>query len=619
MCGIAGIFNQTSNQAVTEQDLLTMLRTMRHRGPDASGTWQEAQGVGIAHARLAIIDLRPESNQPFVSSDGNLVLTYNGEIFNYLELRQELEANGYRFRTKSDTEVLLTAYRHWGQDVCKRLNGMWAFAIYDRRQDLLFCSRDRFGIKPFYYALLRGRLLFASEVKALLALARELATIDADAVSKMLRGGIAAQTEHHFCRGVRRLPAGNNLIVKRGGTMLHRYWDYPSDIDCEISFDDACERFRELLVDSVRLRMRSDVPVGTTLSGGIDSSTLVCLMRTFYSGEHDAFTAMFGEGDYDESALAADLSGAIGLRHHSIESPTDDLITILERIVHHMDGPTQNPSTIPLWNIMKAMRGRIVVALEGQGADELLGGYNVYVPQAILDAVRGRRWQEAGRMARLLLAPARNPFYGTLRGGLQLARAMVPRAHPTWRRWRGDERVYAPILAHRPDGEADRDDAPRYPESLANALRRSHEGGLRTLLQYGDAISMAHSIESRLPFLDYRLVEFVFTLPGEYKIRDGRRKALLIEAARGHVPDKILDNPVKRGFVVPIREWFRDRPDDAVYPVLLDGRCRQRGLFDEKALRDALRRHVAGTVDLSNQIFRWLTLELWCRGTIDTR
>ncbi len=595
-----------------------MLQPIRHRGPDASGTWKEAPGVGIAHVRLAIIDLRAESNQPFVSSDGNLVLTYNGEIFNYLELRQELEGHGYRFRTNSDTEVLLTAYRHWGQDVCDRLNGMWAFAIYDRRQDFLFCSRDRFGIKPFYYAVVRGRFMFASEVKALLALARELATIDPDAVSKMLRGGIAAQTEQHFCRGVRRLPAGNNLIVNRSGTTLRRYWDYPSEINSDIPFEAACARFRELLVDSVRLRMRSDVPVGTTLSGGIDSSTLVCSLRTFHTGRHDAFTAMFGEEDYDESVVAANLAGALGLRHHSVQSPKEDLITVLERIVHHMDGPTQNPSTIPLWNIMKAMRGKIVVALEGQGADELLGGYNLFVPQAILDAIRGRRWGQAAGLAGLLLAPARNPFYGTARGALQIARAMVPRAHATWRRWRGDERVYAPLVADCPDGEGDRDDAPRYPESLSNALRRSHEGGLRTLLHYGDAISMAHSIESRLPFLDYRLVEFVFKLPGQYKIRDGRRKALLVEAARGLVPDNIIDNPVKRGFVVPIREWFRDRPEDAVYPVLFDRRCRQRGLFEPKALRDAVRRHVAGTVDLSNQIFRWLTLELWCRNTMDT-
>ena len=618
MCGIAGIFDQNSRQAVAEHDLLTMLQPIRHRGPDASGTWKEAPGVGVAHVRLAIIDLRAESNQPFVSSDGNLVMTYNGEVFNYLELRQELEGHGYRFRTNSDTEVLLTAYRHWGQDVCDRLNGMWAFAIYDRRQDSLFCSRDRFGIKPFYYAVVRGRFMFASEVKALLALARELATIDPDAVSKMLRGGIAAQTEQHFCRGVRRLPAGNNLIVNRSGTTLRRYWDYPSEINSDIPFEAACTRFRELLVDSVRLRMRSDVPVGTTLSGGIDSSTLVCSLRTFHTGRHDAFTAMFGEEDYDESVVAANLARALHLRHHSVQSPKEDLITVLERIVHHMDGPTQNPSTIPLWNIMKAMRGKIVVALEGQGADELLGGYNLFVPQAILDAIRGRRWGQAAGLAGLLLAPARNPFYGTARGALQIARAMVPRAHATWRRWRGDERVYAPLVADCPDGEGDRDDAPRYPESLANALRRSHEGGLRTLLHYGDAISMAHSIESRLPFLDYRLVEFVFKLPGQYKIRDGRRKALLIEAARGLVPDNIIDNPVKRGFVVPIREWFRDRPEDAVYPVLFDGRCRQRGLFEPKALRDAVRRHVDGTVDLSNQIFRWLTLELWCRNTMDT-
>ena len=619
MCGIAGIYNQTSRVPVRQQELAAMLQTMPHRGPDASGSWRSVGGIGLAHVRLAIIDLRPESNQPFVSSDGNFVLTYNGEIFNYLELRKELEGLGHRFRTNSDTEVLLTSYHQWGQDMCQHLNGMWAFAIYDCRQDLLFLSRDRFGIKPFYYALVGGRLLFASEVKALLAISRELAEIDPGAVSKLLRASIASHVPEHFCRGVRRLPAAHNMVVKRSGSpLLKRYWDYPANIDRDISFEAACERFRELLTDSIRLRMRSDVPVGTTLSGGIDSSTIVCLLRTFYDGEHEAFSAKFSRAAYDESAAAGHLARKLQLKHRQIASPLNDFLPTLERIVHHMDGPTQCPATMPLWNIMRSMRGHIVVALEGQGADELLGGYyNTYAPAAIFDAVRTGRWRQAGQQLRSLLVPERNPFYGPGRGALQLARAVVPSAHRTWRRWRGDESVYASVLAEGPDTQADRTDAPIYPEALGNALRRSHEGRLTTLLQYGDAISMAHSIESRLPFLDYRLVEFVFSLPGEFKLRDGHGKVLLKEAVRGYVPDFILDSRVKLGFVVPIREWFRDRPDETVYPVLLSDTCRQRGLFDPTALERALCRHTSGRVDLSSQIFRWLTLELWCRDALD--
>lgn len=613
MCGIAGIYDYTGESSVTERELMAMIRTMPHRGPDACGIWRGVKGVGLAHVRLAIIDLRPESNQPFMSTDGDIAMTYNGEIFNYLELRKELEGLGHRFRTNSDTEVLLMAYRQWGQEMCQRLNGMWAFAIYDQRQDMLFCSRDRFGIKPFYYAKVNGRLIFASEVKALLAVFQKPAEIEPSAVSKLMRASIAGHVPEHFCRGVWRLPAAHNMIVKRSrSSLLKRYWDYPANIDRSISFEAACERFRALLIDAIRLRMRSDVPVGTTLSGGVDSSTIACLLRTFYNGEHRAFTAEFQGSPLDESSAANHLAIRLGLKHHRIASPLPDFLATLTRIIHHMDGPTQCPATLPLWNIMQSMHGRIVVALEGQGADELLGGYHTHVPAAIFDAVRAGRWRQVGQYLQWLARQS-----GPLRGGLEVIRALVPSAHRTFRRWRGDESVYSGCLTKGPDEQADRPDAPVYAESLANELRRSHEGGLSTLLHYGDAISMAHSIESRLPFMDYRLVEFVFSLPGEFKVRDGSGKVILKEAVRGSVPDFILDNPHKIGFFVPIRGWFRDRPEETVYPVLLSDACRQRGLFEPKALERALRRHVSGHVDMSDQIFRWLTLELWCRNILD--
>ena len=614
MCGIAGIYVQTGRQQhVEEQELKTMLRTMPHRGPDASGIWCAAEGIGLAHVRLAIIDLRPESNQPFISSDDDIIMTYNGEIYNYLELRKELETLGHRFRTNSDTEVLLMAYRQWGREVCQRLNGMWAFAIYDRRQDLLFCSRDRFGIKPFYYALVNGRLIFASEVKALLEISRELAEIDPDAVSKLMRASIAGHVPEHFCRGVRRLPAAHNMVVRRTESpLLMRYWDYPTNINRSISFESACEYFRDLLLDSIRLRMRSDVPVGITLSGGVDSSSIACLLRTFYDREHQAFTAEFKGTEYDESLSAGRLASKLDLKHHRIATLPHDFLATLTRVVHHMEGPTACPATLPLWNIMQSMRRYIIVALEGQGADELLGGYYSHAPAAVFDAVRSGRWRQAGRHLQWLVRQS-NLF----RGGLELTRAIAPSAHLAWRRWRGDESVYSGCLLKRLDKQAEREDAPVYDELLTNELRRSHEGGLSTLLHYGDAISMAHSIESRLPFMDYRLVEFVFSLPGTFKIRDGSGKVLLKEAVRGFVPDFILDNPYKLGFVVPIREWFRDRPEETIYPVLLDDKCRQRGLLEPNALERALRCHVSGQMDLSSQIFRWLTLELWCQDMLD--
>ena len=617
MCGIVAILD-ARGQPVLAPELERVLATVRHRGPDGMGTWGEVEGVGLGHVRLAVIDLSRDSDQPFVSNDGTLVLTYNGEIFNYVELRAELSGLGHTFRTRSDTEVLLAAYEEWGHDVCSHLNGMWAFAIYDVRKRELFCSRDRFGIKPLYHASVGERLLLASEVKALLAAEPTLAQLEPSAVSKLMRASLSGHVPEHFCRGVRRFPAAHNMVAKLGREpVFTRYWDYPDRIDHGVSFEAACEQFRALLVDAVRLRMRSDVPVGTTLSSGMDSSSLVCLLRTFYDGEHQAFTARFEDSEDDESVAAGRLARDLGMSHFGIPTSVDFLPT-LERVVHHMDGPTECPATLPLWNIMRAMRERIVVCLEGQGADELLAGYyQTVAPSAVVDAVRAGRWRQAGIALRGALVPRDDGRRGGIRAGLEFARAAVPSAHRAYRRMRGDEAVYAGVLAGGPDTQPEREDAPDCGEALSNQLRRSHERGLATLLHYGDAISMAHSIESRLPFLDHRLVEFVFSLPGEYKLRDGRGKALLREAVRGDVPDAILRDRPKLGFVVPIRDWFRSQPDATMLPVLLSRQCRERGLFNPKALERALRRHISGQVDLSNQIFRWLTLELWCRDALD--
>lgn len=617
VCGVVATLDLRGEPASTVE-LERMLATIRHRGPDGMGTWCESDGVGLGHVRLAVIDLSRDSDQPFVSNDGTLVLTYNGEIFNYVELKAELAGLGHTFRTRSDTEVLLAAYQQWGHDVCSHLNGMWAFAIYDVRKRELFCSRDRFGIKPLYYASVGDRLLLASEVKALLVAEPSLAQLEPSAVSKLMRASLSDHVPEHFCRGVRRFPLAHNMVAKLGREpVFTRYWDYPAKIDHSISFEAACERFRALLVDAVRLRMRSDVPVGTTLSSGMDSSSLVCLLRTFYAGEHQAFTAQFAGSDYDETAAAGRLARELGMSHFPIPTPVDFLPT-LERVVHHMDGPTRCPATLPLWHIMRAMRGRIVVCLDGQGADELLAGYyQMVAPAAVADAVRAGRWRQAGRALHAALLPREGGWRGAIRGGLEFARAAAPSSHRTFRRIRGDESVYAGVLADGPDTQPEREDAPQCGEALSTKLRRSHETSLTALLHYGDAISMAHSIESRLPFLDHRLVEFVFSLPGEYKVRDGQGKALLREAVRGCVPDAILRDRPKLGFVVPIREWFRSQPEETMLPVLLSARCRERGLFNPKALERALRRHIAGHVDLSNQIFRWLTLELWCRDVLD--
>jgi len=589
-----------------------MIEVQRHRGPDAQGT-RCFEGGGVGHARLAILDLRPQSNQPFVIDEGDLVLTYNGEIFNFPELRAELEALGCRFTTTSDTEVLIKAYREWGPDAVRRFNGMWAFALYDRKQDLLFCSRDRFGIKPFHYALHDGQFLFASEAKALLAVRPELASPDFDSLSRFLRAGVGASTRRSFFAGIERLEPGCNLFVTRTGTRLERYWDYPLDDDGDITPEDAASRLRELLVDALRIRLISDVPVGSTLSSGVDSSALVCLLRTFDQSTHETFTAAYPGEAVDEGPRAARLSAELGMVNHAIVATTDDFLPLMGKIVHHMDAPNGNPGTLPLWNIMAQMRTRVTVAIEGQGSDELLAGYEwANLGPLVADALRAGRPLEAARQVRCFAS-----LYGSRRTALWLGRGVAPTMHRRFRALRGDEAVYVGPLRGGPDDNPLEGPIPPYRDHLNSMLHRDHATTLRTLLQRGDAVSMAHSMESRVPFLDHRLVEFAFRLPGRLKARDGVSKAVLRDAVRGVVPDDLLAVRPKHGFTTPIQRWFRDEAERCVHPVLLDDRCRARGLFDPIALKTALARHREGRVDLQHQIFRWIGVETWFQEFID--
>ena len=613
MCGIAGIFNLRSTRPVTAQELKAMTDTIVHRGPDAEGNYL-FDGGGFGHRRLAILDLRPESNQPFVIDDGDYVLTFNGEIFNFVELRTELEGLGHVFHTTSDTEVLIKAYKQWGSACSSRFNGMWALAIYDRARDELFCSLDRFGIKPFYYAVVDGQFVFASEIKAMLAARPQLAEPNWDSLSRFLRAKIAAETEESYFRDIYRVRSAHNLFVTREGIRYERYWNYPTDRLEDIGAEEAAGRLRELLVDSLKLRMQSDVPVGSTLSGGIDSSAIVSLLRTFDQSEHHTFTASYPGEAVDESPRAARLSEHLGMINHPIRATTGEFLPLMRKIVYHMDAPNGNPGTMPLWNIMAQMRQTVTVALAGEGADELLAGYEyANLPYILAGAAVSRSpWRVFGHMRRFA------SLYGARFGALWIARALLPQTHKLYRSLRGDESIYVGPLAGLSDKlPASPDPAPRLADGLTRMLLRMHSGGLRSLLQRGDAVSMAHSVEARLPFMDYRIVEFVFRLPGNLKTRGGQNKAVLRDAIKDDVLPEVLEPRPKEGFTTPIERWFRDMQDKVVHPVLFSDRCRQRGIFDPGQLTRALQMHASGKVNLASQIFRWIGTEVWFQEFID--
>ncbi|MPZ99198.1 MAG: asparagine synthase (glutamine-hydrolyzing) [Dehalococcoidia bacterium] len=616
MCGIAGIYD-LAGSAVGNDELERMVATIVHRGPDATST-HCFPGGGLGSTRLAVLDLRPESNQPFVSTDGHYAVSYNGEIFNYLELREQLLGLGHSFRTDSDTEVLLEAYREWGADAVGRLNGMWAFAIYDGARDELFCSRDRFGIKPFYYAQDGGRFLFASEVKALLAVAPALAEPDHAHLARFVADTVEAQLTDTFFARIKRLDPAHNMLVTRTASTTTRYWDYPHDLLHDITFEEAAEQIATLLQDAIRLRMRSDVPVGTLLSSGVDSSALVCLLRTVYSGPHQVFTGSYPGEPFDESPAAARLAAELDMEHHAVPGDCDDFAAAMCQVIRYMESPTYSPEVIPRWNIYRQMRGSITVALEGQGADELFGGYVLdNVPYALADAAGRGDLMEFGASA---LGQLRT--WG-VRSSLHNARPyLVP---PAARRAFRSVRRREPVYHGGPDG-TDAGGQPAaavaavrgpFSDRVTAALHREHTGRLRSQLHYGDAMSMAHSVESRLPFMDVRLVEFGFRLPGKFKVRRATGKAVLREAVRRHVPARILAPRTKLGFLTPVASWLRERPEEALWPLLHDERARQRGVFDMAAVERAANEHVAGEHDRHRLLFRWLSTELWYRTFID--
>jgi asparagine synthase (glutamine-hydrolysing) len=633
LCGIFGIVDLGGGRRIDESRFRAGLETLAHRGPDGRFCKLIDDRVMFGHARLSIIDLSDESNQPFLI-DGRYWLTYNGEIFNYLELRAELEAAGVRFRTAGDTEVLVRAYEHWGADCVSRFNGMWAFAIYDTETGEVFASRDRFGIKPFNYAVVDGQLLFASEIKAMLHYAPGLAVPHYGMIANFCRTSVGAQHEQTWFKAVKRLQPGHNLTVDASGEIrTWRYWDYPREPAGDPGFEAARDRYAALFEDAVRIRMRSDVPLGITLSAGVDSNSIAYVMQAVDPAPHHSFTARFQDENFttaatiykdstravDESVVARRVAGELGLEAHVVDTDYGDLVSELKRIVWHLESGNSSPAVIPLMQLLGEARKRLTVVLDGQGADELLAGYvaNVLFP-AIGDQVKAGRWRDAWSGLREYLKSY------TLRALVLLAARRASNRLPVitrvQQRVQGLEAVYGPLLRGLPRlaDYPPLDPMPRE-TGAARALREQHAGGLVNLLHYGDAVSMANSLEARMPFLDHRLVEFVWPLPDDYKLRMGVGKYVHREAMRGRVDDAILDDHIKHGFSTPISNEFRGNESHALeaIEVLLSERCLSRGVFERRGLEALLAEHRAGKRDHGPLLFRLLSTELWFRAFID--
>jgi len=558
MCGISGAFNPGGLSPDDAGLVARFGRIMRHRGPDDEGLFADA-ACALGHRRLAIIDLSRDGRQPFASQGGRFQLVFNGEIYNYLELRGELAAKGHVFRTKTDTEVLLAAWLEWGPDCLPRFNGMFAFAVYDTQARALFLARDRCGVKPLYYAVVGGTFYFASEIKALLAVPGLSRAVDAQALFDYLAYNRTDVADETFLAAVRKLPKGCRMAVDAGGTRIARWWDPMAFLDArlDVPLETARRTVEELVVSAMTLRMRSDVPVGSCLSGGLDSSTMVGILfdRLHAPQGYPCFTAAFPGHAVDETAHVDDLR-----RRYPFESlrtfPTGaSCLDNLRDLAWHNDEPTTGAAIYAQYEVMRLARQHgVTVLLDGQGGDEGFAGYQ-YLHGFNLYGL-WRRGNAPGLVRELAKVVVRRQDRSSLTtfGYLVLPRALRKAAL----------RAASPFLsrdffkAHADKSLITREffDA----GDLNAALARHYQYKLEHLLRTEDRNSMAFSVESRVPFLDYRLVEYLLGLSGSFKIRDGETKYLQKLALAAYATPGIVARKDKIGFTTPMDAWLRAAP-----------------------------------------------------------
>lgn len=620
MCGLCGI---AAPGRPPETDVAAaMSETIAHRGPDGDGVFS-APGIALASRRLAILDLSEAGSQPFASADGRLHLVHNGEIYNYRELRRELEARGHRFVSSTDTEVVLAAYREWGEACVERFNGMWAFALWDSDAERLFCSRDRLGVKPLYYSFDGERLVFASELKAFRADPGTRLEPNERIVRDYLLHDWFDHTDETFFSGIRKLPAAHALTFDRRGLRLRSYWRL--ELQDPPPAADRDGAVRELFVDAVRLRLRSDVPVGTCLSGGLDSSAIACTVALLLETEaqnarpvgerQQTFTVYFEQAGFDERPYAEAVVGATRAAPHWVTFDARELVDDLPAIVEAHDEPFRSTSICAGWYVMRAAaRAGMKVMLDGQGGDEVFAGYHAYFAAHYGDLIaRGR----IGTLAAELAQHGR--LHGAGRAVEAALRPLVPGVLERELRTRrsGSARLLNADLARlAPTSVAD---GLPYPDRLHRLLARILTvRGLPELLHAEDRNSMTHSIEARVPFLDYRLVELLFSLDGGDLIRRGRTKAILRRALGDLLPAVVRERTDKLGFVTPEASWLRGPLGDLAGDVFASQSFRERGFVDTTAARRRLERHRSGELNAGFELWRALNLELWARAFLDT-
>jgi asparagine synthase (glutamine-hydrolysing) len=632
MCGICGVAGQADEQLIK-----SMLARIAHRGPDDEGILvtetSSGERVGLGHRRLSIIDLSPAGHEPMPDASGQVWLTFNGEIYNFRELRRELESRGHRFRSDTDAEVIVYAYREWGRECLARLNGMFAFALWDSADESLFIARDRLGIKPLYYAHTPAGFAFASEIKALFAIAGLDRAVDLRALDQFMTF-LWTPDPHTAFRGVYKLPPAHFLVYKQGRADVFEYWDLKFDEDHSIPEGDWAEAVREQVERSVRAQMISDVPLGAFLSGGLDSSTIVALMSGMSERRVTTYTFGFRSEDLRYDIIEDDVKWAriagerFGVDYHeSLMEPR--VMELLPKLVYHMDEPVADPAIITSYLICSSARERLTVLLSGMGGDEVFAGYprhtavkiaeayNLiprFISRPVVAAMPGAKpgrltalFRNTKKLARSAALPLRERYLGF---GTYFTEEEKRSLYSTGLRESASE--FDAYREHQ-----------KYFDRVAGEdfINQMLYIDLKTFLPclnltYTDKTSMAESIEVRVPLLDHELVELAARIPARLKLKGLTGKYILKRAARKWLPREII-NRRKTGFSAPVRAWLVGDLRGTVEEMLSEENIRRRGYFNYSSVRRLIDENLRGREDNSLKLFQLLTLELWHRAFID--
>ncbi|PJD97189.1 MAG: asparagine synthase (glutamine-hydrolyzing) [Parachlamydia sp.] len=621
MCGIAGIHRiAQAPYANLKPHLAVMNALQKHRGPDGEGIWMHPlRHVGFAHRRLKIIDLE-SGTQPMQDVYGNTIC-YNGEIYNYIELRKQLR--DYPFQTTSDTEVILAAYQKWGVECLNHLRGMFAFALWDEANQRLFCARDRFGIKPFYFTEVGDTLYFASEVKALMPFLPEIET-DLEALQDYLVFQFCLGTKTLF-QGVQELPPAYYLLVENGQHSLSKYWEVYYELDFDHTPKYFEEKLQALLEDSVKMHTRSDVPIGAYISGGIDSGIISALTAQHYLSQGSSllgFNGKFELGlEFDESAYAREHAAMHGIELHELSITSQDFLKTIDQVIYHLDYPVAGPGSFPQFHVSKLASGYRKVMLGGQGGDEIFGGYTryliAYFEQCLKAAINGTMGN-----GNFIVT------YESIIPNLRSLKNYQPLLQEFWREGLFEEidsryfrlinrapnlqqeivwdcfGTYSPFAEYKKIFNGKNVGKESYFDSMTHFDFKTL---LRALLHVEDRMSMAHGVESRVPFLDHPLVEFAATMPSNIKFKDGTLKKVLLNSFSHILPEGIRQRKDKMGFPVPLNQWLKTDLKEFLHDIFSSQSVKNRAYFDQ----DQILKNLTQESKFGRKIWGLLSLELW--------